>query len=286
MKLALLALLAGCNWLYGLDDTELLPPEQLPPDRDHDEFADDEDNCPATANDQTDEDLDGFGDACDFCLMQKTAFNTDEDGDLFGDDCDICPAMPDFQLDSDGDGVGNECSLGTPTRAVLFDGFRTLDGAWVSAVEWKHANSAINPVVVDDTTGLQNHTVRVDGRIWSMKIEVRAQRAWKAGDRFGLGLVAPDGTLLLRGRVSCDATCKIILEKDGQVIDSGDVVKSDPIVRMSLDQIVTSTSPLLRVVLGNISSASAAVPVGVAGAPVLYSSPDIQVSYVTVYAGD
>ena len=130
----LAGVLGGWNSLYGLDETKVLPPEELPPDRDNDEFADDEDNCPDTANDQTDEDRDGFGDACDFCLMNKTAHNTDEDGDLFGDDCDICPAVPDFQVDSDNDGVGNECFLVTPTRAVLFDGFRTFDGAWVSPV--------------------------------------------------------------------------------------------------------------------------------------------------------
>jgi hypothetical protein len=67
-------------------------------DSDDDGWADGEDNCPATANeDQADEDRDDVGDACDNCPSV---------------------ANPD-QADSDGDGVGDACQVNGPVEGDL-----------------------------------------------------------------------------------------------------------------------------------------------------------------------
>ncbi|MBA3501307.1 MAG: thrombospondin type 3 repeat-containing protein [Myxococcota bacterium] len=283
MRALFVALLAGCNFVYGLEETKLRPP-----DRDGDLVDDDDDNCPDAANEnQADGDHDGFGDACDLCAMKKTAFNADEDGDLVGDDCDLCPATADFQVDDDNDGVGNECSLGTSTRAVFFDGFHVLDDTWVSSsAEWRLATSTIAPDVVDDG-GLQNHSVAVDGRIWVMEVGVRVKRAWTTGDRLGLGIVAPDGTPLVRGHVSCNLTCEAFLEVGGQQLDRGDVAQSDPFVRIALFSTpLAAGGTRFRFIIGNVSALLAEVTTRVAGAPVLYSAPEIQLAHITVYATD
>ena len=50
------------------------------------------DNCPEVANsDQTDEDMDGFGDLCDNCWDIYNPNQADQDNDYDGDACDNCP---------------------------------------------------------------------------------------------------------------------------------------------------------------------------------------------------
>ena len=73
----------------------------VPVDSDGDGVADNTDNCPATANtNQTDNDQDGLGDACD----------GDDDNDLASDDIDNCPLVANAsQGDADGDGLGDAC---------------------------------------------------------------------------------------------------------------------------------------------------------------------------------
>ena len=111
----------------GIDDDD---------DDDNDGVLDVDDNCPVTSNaDQTDTDLDGFGDACD----------TDDDNDLILDSVDNCslianPNQEDFDLDGigdlcdpdrDGDGVPNEQDLcpNTPLGSTV-----DLDGCPIFAL--------------------------------------------------------------------------------------------------------------------------------------------------------
>lgn len=81
------------------------------PDRDGDDVADEEDNCPDDANaDQVDLDADGVGDLCDICPDAFDPEQLDTDGDGAGDACDNCPLVANGnQLDSDGDGAGDAC---------------------------------------------------------------------------------------------------------------------------------------------------------------------------------
>lgn len=70
-------------------------------DTDNDGVEDNQDNCPLNSNpDQTDDDNDGIGNACD----------NDGDNDGVNDDTDNCPLVsnPD-QSDADNDGIGNVC---------------------------------------------------------------------------------------------------------------------------------------------------------------------------------
>lgn len=76
--------LAGCNQVYGLEETS-----GRDDDDDDDGLLDVIDNCPLEPNPlQEDGDSDGLGDACDAC---NTGPNEDEDGDEWLDGCDNCP---------------------------------------------------------------------------------------------------------------------------------------------------------------------------------------------------
>lgn len=131
------------------DDISLLD-ESVPADSDTDGIPDFRDNCPLDANaDQTDNDTDGVGDACDGdddndtipdttdnCPLVANTNQADVDHDGLGDFCDSdldgdgytnatdnCPAAanPD-QTDTDGDGLGDECDTDDDN-----DGFADTD---------------------------------------------------------------------------------------------------------------------------------------------------------------
>ena len=83
--------LVGCNQIYGLDPTRLIPdaPSTMEPDLDQDGIADRDDNCVDRANPaQSDVDHDGIGDACDDCPLLANKQGSDFDADGIGDFCD------------------------------------------------------------------------------------------------------------------------------------------------------------------------------------------------------
>ena len=107
--LAPLVLLAGCNWLFGLDGTS-------DRDRDGDRVPDTVDNCPDQYNpDQSDLNHDGVGDRCDKQCIDTTG--TDTDGDGIPDGCDACNNL---DPDTNHNGVPDSCEhldAGVPSDA-------------------------------------------------------------------------------------------------------------------------------------------------------------------------
>ncbi|WP_299115898.1 choice-of-anchor B family protein [uncultured Winogradskyella sp.] len=82
-------------------------------DSDNDGVIDGDDNCPNTENaDQLDTDNDGIGDVCD----------TDDDGDGIDDVDDNCPLIPNpDQEDNDNDGIGDICDVDDDNDGVEDD---------------------------------------------------------------------------------------------------------------------------------------------------------------------
>ena len=108
--LGLVALLSGCDRVYGLVSTTSVDAGLL--DSDHDGIPDIYDNCPFVWNpDQSDIDADGVGDVCDNCPLIPNH-----------------PPIGQPQADADADGVGDACDphpLIAGDCLVLLDRFTT-----------------------------------------------------------------------------------------------------------------------------------------------------------------
>ena len=80
-------------------------------DDDRDGVANEDDNCPETFNpEQSDQDSDSIGDACD----------TDRDNDTVEDDVDNCVDVPNLdQTDIDQDGIGDACDDELPGPVIV-----------------------------------------------------------------------------------------------------------------------------------------------------------------------
>jgi hypothetical protein len=191
VKTLALLLLAGCNVVYGLDETKTKPGVL---DVDGDGFEDDVDNCPGVANaDQTDSDDDGVGDLCDSCPSMPGAFDPiDEDDDGLVDVCDDCPGRANRnQLDGDGDGIGDECDfLPTAQTRAFFDNFIAPRAEW--SAPWPAANGALTPTTLPSEmklTGLR--LVTNSDREWQADARVDLRPNPTATGRFGIRLTNP-----------------------------------------------------------------------------------------------
>jgi hypothetical protein len=118
------------------------------------------DNCPFKASaDQTDDDLDGMGNVCDFCPTDAT--NACDPGDIDGDtvqnDDDNCPGLENLdQADDDADGFGNVCDYcpDDPTNTCI-DALTDTDGDGVPD-DWDNCSLVVNANQADydgDGTG-------------------------------------------------------------------------------------------------------------------------------------
>jgi hypothetical protein len=133
---------AGCNAVFGIDQTELVP-ITAPPDQDLDGTPDTEDNCPSIPNpSQLDLDADGLGDPCDNCPLIANSTQADEaDRDGIGDQCDPHPDEPGdclVLLDSvrDAEALARRWRLdGSGAVRVARDGV-VLEAASTERVRW------------------------------------------------------------------------------------------------------------------------------------------------------
>jgi hypothetical protein len=118
-KLVMVGLACLSFALMGQAGCPLFPPPVV--DTDGDGVADEDDNCPNTANaDQADNDNDGLGNVCDPTPDGVTPPpSNDRDNDGIPNASDNCPdtANPD-QADADNDGIGDVCDS-TPTPPAL-----------------------------------------------------------------------------------------------------------------------------------------------------------------------
>ena len=90
-------------------------------DNDMDGYGDACDNCSQLSNpDQADSDMDGYGDLCDNCPDTASGNQLDSDMDGYGDVCDNCPNLsnPD-QLDENQDQIGDLCEVPDETLFTL-----------------------------------------------------------------------------------------------------------------------------------------------------------------------
>jgi hypothetical protein len=208
MWLVVLACVAGCNQVFGLEPTQST--NELG-DVDKDGVVDAKDNCPTVANDtQLNDDGDPFGDACDACPHFESTTTHDEDGDAVGDECDVCPSIEDLHADTDGDGVGDECdqkpdNMASPDHRILFEPFVTMPDWQTGATQWTVADDSIAPDADLDTNdpGLTT-SISTGPSQWLSVSRFTAQTRWQAPDRFGL--IARSSSQALTCIVTCTST--------------------------------------------------------------------------------
>lgn len=273
---------AGCNQLYGLDQTV---PE--PPDGDRDGIDDTADNCPSVTNpEQADTDLDGFGDACDGCADLATERNHDEDGDGRGDDCDACPTAPDFGDDMDGDSVPNPCDPGAGVTApIAFDPFLEVDAPWATTgTPWQATGDSIAPIaqLADDDPGLRAESIEIAGVEWFVDIGISARERWQPGTRFGVGIVDPNGQLV-SCEVRCMPDCTFAVRTDQPAAGNGEA-RPVPQTIMHLESRPQIDGHLINCRLEGSGNLVTGTTLGAGGIPVIYGSPDVRVRYFAAWS--
>ncbi|HSD88493.1 MAG TPA: thrombospondin type 3 repeat-containing protein [Kofleriaceae bacterium] len=270
-------LLAGCNAVFGLEPTISI--DGGAGDFDHDQVADDVDNCPTVKNTmQENADGDAFGDACDTCPMVASTSVHDEDGDRLGDDCDRCPGVPDFQDDTDMDGIGDLCdpsAASTPNRRVIFDPFVQLSSAWHSdTLPWDVQRESVGPASNLDAAdvGLRN-TQLTTASVWTATIGVEASARWSDGDEFGIVFSA--GGHLTRCVVVCETgQCVMKFMVDGAVNGVTSSLARTPHAQIS---VYGNPSGVICVLVGGYSIAG---PTMTDQATIsLLGSPNLRVTY-------
>lgn len=281
MRRAILLALAlgGCNAAFGLEETELVPPDL---DRDDDQVLDSVDNCPDVPNeDQANGDGDALGDACDAC-PGRPSINHDEDLDGRDDACDGCPGLDDFDVDRDGDGIGDGCD-NTWTTRVVFDPFVELAATrWQTAVAWNTDDAdAVGPTDPlppgDDglalVPALPTSAVRVD-------IGVIAGQHWAVGEHAGVVVRGASSTISCTLGCAIDG-CKLTLSSNGSAFDSP--LAPVPFITLSLQIVATSatTASVVCIATGSTRTAIGGTVAGSASVN-LVASPGLRLTYVDV----
>lgn len=213
-----LAALAGCNEIYGLDATRLGGEGDV----DGDGVLDGADNCVRIANPgQVDSDGDGKGDACGLICLAGDRTNKDLDRDRIDDGCDPCPRAPqqDAQgrvLDEDADGaydacdncpgtpnadqangdndaLGDACDAGSGAQGrILFDPFWRLLPAW-AATTWQ-VGDGIARATAGGELRLLGVELAMSGQTWIVEAGVNLPGAPTSG-RFGFDFAAGNGKI-------------------------------------------------------------------------------------------